>query len=1111
MNSVRTRGMRSGVLCALFLTVFFFYASSSFGSDDSALLKAAERVAAGRGNPADEALLFMENRRVNHLAMEGKLDGSVYQKTQAVYDGKNRALAADAAREAGFATEVGGKKIYKPGTDTDIQMTGGDLTAADVERTRQAYNKRVEAYLRGSGLKTEEGVNWAARTETDIVPAPSRMKSEAEFAKAAALINGDGGNMYVSPLAAGAQAKLDAGDPLSVAEGQAYAEEMKTKVEKLKQAKADLAERYRASGIPAERDMLAAEIRKAESHEAKYIERINRLERSLRSASGETAPLLGAAGARGPDALHRRAEAAVDAMSGHLTEKALRNYADTLGDLAVSAQSTARRAVLREAIAGTLKGLPPARQGDALASIEARLGGGFAKEVATEMKKSATGGKIAAPGTNLLKGAGILSTLLAGYNAMAEENKRTSGNPDYGRTALNFAYDMILRATVDAASRDTAEYTKKRVEELKEYYRSRGQDPESLAVKMKIAAEASLKGTAYGTVKGAYELAKLSGKWAGGAIVGGAETVIFLAGEALETLNTLEVSGATLREQGMAQEVQDAKSVASGRELVGELRRMSALAASQRSLLEQNIRWARSLDIHRSRALDDLRSRLEEAAQVSLSNVEQLAEEAAKRYPPEFKRLAEYSTVIHSKITAVEKALAGGKSALAVAGDIKFIVAEHGGNLDGFKTLAEGMKEFRRMEYLADLADTLAALPEEKNAIAALGEEAGNGAAVMKRNYDTWRKAISEYDRLKYSLGRGSTYFYGKRRVAGWLVIKSDADAVPAPDRTIPEEFGPELGTLQRMKTSIVSDLRRLPRAKGDEQRFRSTLERIKKTYNALLPGYEAARESLEKTNLALEKLLALIGAAPSPTPAEEKASPTPDAGGENAVFGLRIPLDLHGMLLEMTGLTGIPEGAHKRREDVENGYYLTEETLNTDYLIVFLTPDKKEVKVSLKGTRGLPDPGQNRFLALAGTIAYSKKKSVVGYYLDFKNNKLERSPQGVYEGIVVMNYSVFDAKATDDPTGTLEFHAARFGLGKGTTPEMLKGMGKTVLEAGRFRISKQGSGDKDGGTWVYGAVIGDFVVNVSFNRRSLRPDTWSPPFFEPDEVVLALLEQLFP
>lgn len=81
---------------------------------------------------------------------------------------------------------------------------------------------------------------------------------------------------------------------------------MKTKVEKMKQAKADLAERYRASGTPAERDTLAAEIRKAESHEAKYIERINRLERNLRGGAGDTSPLLGAAGVRGPDAVSRK-------------------------------------------------------------------------------------------------------------------------------------------------------------------------------------------------------------------------------------------------------------------------------------------------------------------------------------------------------------------------------------------------------------------------------------------------------------------------------------------------------------------------------------------------------------------------------------------------------------------------------------------------------------------------------------------------------------------------------------------------------------------------------------------------------------------------------------
>ncbi len=1117
MNSARARETAwSRLSLFLALSLSFFWAPPSFAVDDSALLAAAERVAVGGGNPSDEALLFMENRRVNHLAMEGKLDGSVYQRTQSLYDERNRSLAAEAAREAGFSTVAGGRKIYKPGTDTDVNMTGRDLTAADVEFARQAYNKRVEAYLRDSGLMAERGVNWAARTETDIMPSPSQMKSGEEFAKAAAIINGDGGNMYSSPFAAGAQAKLDAGDPVSIAEGLAYAEEMKAKVEKMKQVKSDLAERYRGAGTPQEREFLAAEIRKAESHEAKYIDRINRLERNLRGGVvAEPSPLLAAAGTRTPDGASRRAEAAVDAMSGHLTEKALRNYADTLGDLAASSASPERRAALKEAMAATLKGLPPARQDDALVGIESRLGRGFAREVSTEMKKPTRGVKSAPSGSSLLRGAGIVSTLLAGYNVVAEENRRTSGNPDYGRVALNFVYDMTLRGAVDAAGRDTAEFTEKQVEELGEYYRSRGEDPESFATKLKILAEASLKGTAYGTVKGTYELAKASGKWAGGAIVGGAETVIFLGGEALDTLNTLEVTGANLREQGMAQEVQDAKSVRSGRELVGELRRMAALAASQRSVLEQNSRWGRSLDINRSRSLDALRGLIDGLSELpDPSDAEQRTTETVKRCLPEFKRIAEYSSVIYSKIKAVEKALSGGKSAQDVADDVRFIMTEHDGNIDGFNVLVEEMKELRRMESLGQVGDIMASLREDRDFISALGDKAEDGAVIMKRNYDTWRRAVYEFDRIKSSLARGYSYFYGKRGLPGWLAIKSDADSIVAPDRTIPENGGVELATLQRMKSSIASDLERMPRVNVDERRLLSALEEVKKGYNSLLPEYGAARDSLEKTNLALEKLIDLLGGIPVPqTPeSEDKGEEAPFvAGGETGRFGLRIPLGLNDLLLEKTGLSSVTEGTHKQREDVENGYYLTEEILNTDLLIVFLTPDKREVRISLKGAGDLPDPGSNKFLAIAGTIAYSKEKSVVGYYLDFKNNKLERSPQGVYDGIMVMNYAVIDAKTTDDTEETLAFHSASLGLGKGMTQETLKGMGVTVLEMGRFRVSKRGSGDDNGGTTIYGAVVGDFVVNVSFNRRSLRPEQWSPPSFDQDKVVFLLLEQIFP
>ena len=72
--------------------------------------------------------------------------------------------------------------------------------------------------------------------------------------------------------------------------------------------------------------------------------------------------------------------------------------------------------------------------------------------------------------------------------ALMEENRRTSGNPDYGKVALELAWDMTLRGTAEAVTTRTAEYTKAEVERLREYYRSRGEDPDSPAVKMKIAA-----------------------------------------------------------------------------------------------------------------------------------------------------------------------------------------------------------------------------------------------------------------------------------------------------------------------------------------------------------------------------------------------------------------------------------------------------------------------------------------------------------------------------------------------------------------------------------------------------------------------------------------------
>jgi hypothetical protein len=41
--------------------------------------------------------------------------------------------------------------------------------------------------------------------------------------------------------------------------------------------------------------------------------------------------------------------------------------------------------------------------------------------------------------------------------------------------------------------------------------------------------------------------------------------------------------------------------------------------------------------------------------------------------------------------------------------------------------------------------------------------------------------------------------------------------------------------------------------------------------------------------------------------------------------------------------------------------------------------------------------------------------------------------------------------------------------------------------------------------------VEGDFLLNFSVNRWSVRPDNWSPPAFDPDGAALAIAEMLLP
>ncbi len=77
---LRFQGNRRSSCCALMILAL--YPLPACGADDGAILQAAERAASGTATPADEALLFIENKRMNHPAMEGKLDGETYRMSR---------------------------------------------------------------------------------------------------------------------------------------------------------------------------------------------------------------------------------------------------------------------------------------------------------------------------------------------------------------------------------------------------------------------------------------------------------------------------------------------------------------------------------------------------------------------------------------------------------------------------------------------------------------------------------------------------------------------------------------------------------------------------------------------------------------------------------------------------------------------------------------------------------------------------------------------------------------------------------------------------------------------------------------------------------------------
>jgi len=326
------------------------------------------------------------------------------------------------------------------------------------------------------------------------------------------------------------------------------------------------------------------------------------------------------------------------------------------------------------------------------------------------------------------------------------------------------------------------------------------------------------------------------------------------------------------------------------------------------------------------------------------------------------------------------------------------------------------------------------------------------------------------------------------------------------PRKKLPGEFNAWLDTLLRMEGDIAKDLKKFPVADGKARKETAETARRARILAAdLLPRADAALKSLEDAEEALGILFAAVKTAPR---LPILAVPVPAAGQPGV---LSVVPGVHERIGALFGLSGIPEGERKTREDVPNGYYLNTEIFNSECFLVHLTPDGKEIKTAFKGAKSVPVPGSNRLAAIAGSLAYSRKRSVVGFFLDGKNNLQERSPQDVYSGGTVVNYSVADLRLAPDPEEAKRFHRARFGLDGTMSTEHLKARGFTILTKENLRISKRGpAAGEEFGTWVYGAVEGDFILNLSINRWSIRPDNWNPPAFDPDEAAWKICDIFF-
>lgn len=863
--------------------------------DNDELIKYAVEAAQGRASEQQKAILFACNERLNNLAMAGKISNSTYQINQKAFVAQNDELIRLASSRHGLSVaQPEQTQPYRAGTDTDrqLQSRADDLTFNDVKNVRSSYNQEVANYLKSQGVKVSPNENWSKKLATDIMPAPDNMKVE-DFRRATRYINSDGGLAYNDIEAAKLQLRIGSGELVtpSLHEAGAYHQEMQKKIKLMNDQINDLNRQRATVSDPAELENLDVEIRKRTAFMSKYIARDNDVSDLISKGSSEgglvessytrkAAARIKTAQTRDAAGATINAEAHVGALNQHLADSATRRFNDAIAGAAVANGNIDGA---KSIIAGNLKSLSPKQQSQAIEDLEIKYGDKLARSVSAELKKGAPG---VAGGrkVSVSSGLGLVNTVLTVGNQYAE-----------GKTTTEILWNMSIGATLENVHNETADYTAREIERLKQEYRDAGEDPESTSVKLKIMAEATVKGTFHGSVIGSYDLLKSATNTAAGAAVSVADSAIFLVGEALDTKNVLETTYAEMQAQNMEQSVQNAKAAKFGKDALAELKRLSAQAAHLRSLLEQNTRSARLFCRACDNALDDLRADLREINAFSGS-------EGLKNLPQAEKKLMKSLTACSQEVKKLigraetaRRALAGGgdfKEALLAVQVINFGYNSQSEVLEKCHTemlaVGEQASQGGFIEMLAGFETAKAQLLEQSRMAAA-------NAEIMRKNEEQFKKTIAAFDALKERVLKAETFFADKRQAneGDWMVIKSRLREIARPDSTMPGAFFGEVGTLERLPDNIRSEAGRLqPVAESAAAAGSENGNPANDALERLTPAYNDAARALATLKEAIDALRAAAGSQPEkPAPSTVALScPSTVVCGETVTVRVALP-----------------------------------------------------------------------------------------------------------------------------------------------------------------------------------------------------------------------------